>query len=152
MLHGTIHNTDFKRNTALQNCCDIVLNGYNILLTLQHCVVLKYSSLRIVSRNFTLKRHSYAFLCCARLSVSADKQKRQASGGKENKWKTAWREKRRHLSTSPQLPRGFHTNFLDALSPLPWSLEQAMPYCPNYDDHHLSLKVFDKAKILLLLL
>lgn len=39
----------------------------------------------------------------------------------------------------PSSPRGFHTNFLDALSPLPWSLEQAMPYCPNYDDHHLSL-------------
>ena len=28
-------------NTALQNCCDIVSKGYNIILTLQRCVVLR---------------------------------------------------------------------------------------------------------------
>ena len=30
MLPWTIRNDDFNRNTALQHCCDIVLNGYNI--------------------------------------------------------------------------------------------------------------------------
>ena len=30
MLPGTIRNDDFNRNTALQHCCDIVLNGYSI--------------------------------------------------------------------------------------------------------------------------
>ena len=30
LLPGTIRNDDFNRNTALQHCCDIVLNGYNI--------------------------------------------------------------------------------------------------------------------------
>ena len=33
MLHETIRNDDFLRNTALQHCCDIVLNGYNIVPT-----------------------------------------------------------------------------------------------------------------------
>ena len=32
MLPWTIRNDDFNRNTALQDCCDIVLNGYNIAL------------------------------------------------------------------------------------------------------------------------
>ena len=41
MLHETIRNDDFKRNTALQHCCDIVLNGYNIVPTWQRCVALK---------------------------------------------------------------------------------------------------------------
>ena len=30
MLPWTIRNDDFNRTTALQHCCDIVLNGYNI--------------------------------------------------------------------------------------------------------------------------
>ena len=30
MLPGTIRNDDFNRTTALQHCCYIVLNGYNI--------------------------------------------------------------------------------------------------------------------------
>ena len=42
MLHETIRNDDFLRNTALQNdCCDIVSNGYNIVPTLQRCVAVK---------------------------------------------------------------------------------------------------------------
>ena len=39
-LHETIRSDDFKRNTVLQHCCDIVLNGYNIVPTLQRCVAL----------------------------------------------------------------------------------------------------------------
>ena len=41
MLHETIRNDDFQRNTALQHCCDIVSNGYNIVTALQRCVALK---------------------------------------------------------------------------------------------------------------
>ena len=41
MLHETIRNDNFKLNTALQHCCGIVLNGYNIVPTLQRCVALK---------------------------------------------------------------------------------------------------------------
>ena len=40
-LHETILNDDFYRNTALQHCCDIVSNGYNIVPTLQRSVALK---------------------------------------------------------------------------------------------------------------
>ena len=35
------YNDDFKRNTALQHCCDIVSNGHNIVPALQRCVALK---------------------------------------------------------------------------------------------------------------
>ena len=41
MLQETIRNEDFKGNTALQHCCDIVSNGCNIVPTLQRCVALK---------------------------------------------------------------------------------------------------------------
>ena len=41
MLNKTIHNNDFQHNTTLQHCCDIVWNGYSIVLTLQRCVALK---------------------------------------------------------------------------------------------------------------
>ena len=41
MLQETIRNDDFQRNTALQHCCDIVSNGFNIVPTLQRCVALK---------------------------------------------------------------------------------------------------------------
>ena len=41
MLHDTIRNDDFQRNTALQHFCDIVSNGYNIAPTLQRFVALK---------------------------------------------------------------------------------------------------------------
>jgi len=42
VLHETIRNDDFYRNTALQHCCDIVSNGYNLVQTLQRrCVALK---------------------------------------------------------------------------------------------------------------
>ena len=35
MLHAT---RDVTRNTVLQHCCDIVLNGYNIVPAFQHHV------------------------------------------------------------------------------------------------------------------
>ena len=41
MLHETIRNNDFQRNTVLQHCCDIVLNVYSIVPALQLCVALK---------------------------------------------------------------------------------------------------------------
>ena len=41
MLYETIRNDDFERKTALQDCCDIVSNGSNIVPTLQSCVALK---------------------------------------------------------------------------------------------------------------
>ena len=40
VIHETIRNDDFQRNTVLQHCCDIVSNGYNIVPSLQLCVVL----------------------------------------------------------------------------------------------------------------
>ena len=55
MLHQTIRNNDFRRNTALQYCCDIVLNSHNIVPTLQRCVALK-TSLRIEPCNITFSR------------------------------------------------------------------------------------------------
>ena len=41
MLHETIRNDDFLRNTALQHCYDIVSNGYNIVPALQRRVAQK---------------------------------------------------------------------------------------------------------------
>ena len=41
MLYETIRNDDCEGNTALQHCRGIVSNGYNIVPTLQRCVVLK---------------------------------------------------------------------------------------------------------------
>ena len=41
MLHETIRNDDFQRNTALQHCCNVVSNGYNIVPTLQRSVALQ---------------------------------------------------------------------------------------------------------------
>ena len=42
MLHETVfRNDDFSRNTALQHCCDIVSNDYNIVPTLQRFDALK---------------------------------------------------------------------------------------------------------------
>ena len=41
MLHETIRNDDFERNTALQHCCDIVSNDCNVVPTLQRYVALK---------------------------------------------------------------------------------------------------------------
>ena len=38
MLHGTICNNDFQRNTALRHCCNILLNGRNIVPILQRFV------------------------------------------------------------------------------------------------------------------
>ena len=45
-------NDDFKRNTALQHCCDIVSNGYNIVPALQRCVAPK-----IVVANRPVQHH-----------------------------------------------------------------------------------------------
>ena len=41
MLHETIRNDDFLRNTGLQHCCYIASNGVNVVPTLQRYVVLK---------------------------------------------------------------------------------------------------------------
>ena len=41
MLHETIRNDDFLRNTVLPHCCEIVSDSYNIVSTLQGCVALK---------------------------------------------------------------------------------------------------------------
>ena len=41
MLHQTIRNEDFWRNTVLQHCCDIVSNSYHIVPTLQRCIAVK---------------------------------------------------------------------------------------------------------------
>ena len=41
MLHEMIRKDDFQRNTALKHCCNIVLNGYNIVPALQCCIALK---------------------------------------------------------------------------------------------------------------
>ena len=41
ILHETIGNDDFKLNKALQHCCDIVSNGYNIVPRLQRRFALK---------------------------------------------------------------------------------------------------------------
>ena len=41
MLHETIGNDEFQRNTGLQRCFDIVSNCYNIVPTMQRCVALK---------------------------------------------------------------------------------------------------------------
>ena len=52
VMYGTIRNDDFWRNAALQHCCDIVSNGYNIVPTLLRCFALKLElSLQIVSCN-----------------------------------------------------------------------------------------------------
>ena len=52
MLHETIRNSDFKRNTALQHCYDIDWNSCNIVPTLQRCVALK-----IVVTNRPVQHH-----------------------------------------------------------------------------------------------
>ena len=59
MLHGTICNNDFQRNTTFQRCCDIVSNVCNIVPTFCYAVLRKKSSLRIVQCNITLKGKSY---------------------------------------------------------------------------------------------
>ena len=54
ILHGTIHNDDFYRNTALQHCCDIVSNSSNIVPTLfQHCNDVLAENRRCGSCNIT---------------------------------------------------------------------------------------------------
>ena len=58
MLHETIRNDDFQRNTVLQHCFDIVSNSYNIVSTLQLRVELKIV-VAIVPCNITL---SFLFL------------------------------------------------------------------------------------------
>ena len=54
MLHETIRNDDFLRNTALQHCYDIISNSYNIVPTLQRCV-----ALQIIVANRPVWRHLY---------------------------------------------------------------------------------------------
>ena len=50
MLHGTIRNDDFQRNTALQHCCDIEWNGCNVVPTFQRCVALKMTKITVANR------------------------------------------------------------------------------------------------------
>ena len=52
LVHEMTRSDDFWRNTALQHCCDTVSNDYNIVPTLQHCVVLT-----IVVANRPVKQH-----------------------------------------------------------------------------------------------
>ena len=52
MLHETICNDDFQRNTALLHCCDIVSNGCNIVPILQRSV-----ALNMVVANRSVKHH-----------------------------------------------------------------------------------------------
>ena len=59
MLHGTICNNDFQRNTTFQRCCDMVSNVCNIVPTSCYAVLRKKSSLRIVQCNITLKGKGY---------------------------------------------------------------------------------------------
>ena len=54
MLHETIRNDHFLRNTALQHYCDNVSNGYNIAPALQK------SSLRIVPCNIAFTSRAFA--------------------------------------------------------------------------------------------
>ena len=55
MLHETIRNDDFYRNTAFQHCCDVVSNGYNLVQTLQRrCVALK---IVVVNRPVFTREH-----------------------------------------------------------------------------------------------
>ena len=64
MLHvegTTICNDDFQWDTALQHCCNPVLNSCNIDPTLQRCTFVAQSSLRIVSWNITLKKKTTKF-------------------------------------------------------------------------------------------
>ena len=49
MLHGTIRNDDFYRNTALQHCCDIVSNGYNCNIALCFAKNRRCESSRVTS-------------------------------------------------------------------------------------------------------
>ena len=57
MLHKTIRDDDFQRNTAIQYCCDIVLNGCNIVPTLQRKAALEIVvSNRLVLRSATTRR------------------------------------------------------------------------------------------------
>ena len=55
MLDGTIRNDDFERNTALQQCYDIVSNGCSTVPTLQRCV----AALKIVVANLPVYHHLY---------------------------------------------------------------------------------------------
>ena len=52
----TVFNADFQWDTALQHCCNPVLNSCNIDPILQRCTSVAQSSLRIVSWNITLKK------------------------------------------------------------------------------------------------
>ena len=57
MLHGdgtTICNDDFQWDTALQHCCNTVLNGCNIAPTLQRCTCV---ALKIVAVNSLVEHH-----------------------------------------------------------------------------------------------
>ena len=52
MLHGTIHNDDFQRNTALQCWNNVVTICNNVATMLPHCVVLQ-----IIVANHLMQHH-----------------------------------------------------------------------------------------------
>ena len=78
MLDKTICNDDFQGNTALQHCCDVVSNCYNIVPTMQRCVALKIvvpnrlvgdgneNSIKINRSN---EQKKYKFACAAHFFV-----------------------------------------------------------------------------------
>ena len=79
MLHQTIRNDNFKRNTTLQHCCDIVSNGYNNVPTSQ--LTLCYAKnrrtlwlqfLNIVARLHYVRRGSWVvfFICVGGVGVA----------------------------------------------------------------------------------
>ena len=58
MLHETIRNDDFQINKALQHCCDIVSNCYNIVPKWQRCFALKIVAANRPECNITLSARS----------------------------------------------------------------------------------------------
>ena len=139
MFHGTVCNSVFQCNTALQNYCwDIVSNGYNIILTLQRCVVLRIiiANCSAHTCNITLKRHSYALLACARLSVSADERKRRVSSGHANKQKTGEERRGDTYPSLPSSPEIFAQLFLICFPHYLGAWNRLYtPYWPNYHPH-----------------
>ena len=71
MLHETIRNNDFYRDTVLQYCYNIDLNSHNIVPTLQRCVALK-TSLLIVPCSRVLLKKIWLVLSLSSITVPAN--------------------------------------------------------------------------------
>ena len=61
MLHKTISNDDFQRNTALQCWNNVATIRNNVATMLQCCVALKKSLLRIVLNPLSIKSEQHIF-------------------------------------------------------------------------------------------